>query len=277
MTSITALGIDVGRSLIATLGQDCGTAAALAERLEQGIQSITAATLSGRFSVASVERVARNFENRGWLRKDGSAWRLTQMPIPRGLSSYLAGAAEMRIQVLAEAASVAVVTLPAAPSRLTQVLPIEGPVHASMESTDNEITRIAQSAVTSITIMSPFVNKVGAEFAMRAFDQSQAKEKTLVTRLAGNTGHVVRPLLTEMNRRGIRVLDYFIPAGEGYETFHAKVVVADGDLAYVGSANMTMYNRHSMELGIIVKGKAAHAVAALVRSVQRIAIPVGVS
>lgn len=65
------------------------------------------------------------------------------MPIPRGLSSYLAGAAEMRIQVLAEAASVAVVTLPAAPSRLTQVLPIEGPVHASMESTDNEITRIA--------------------------------------------------------------------------------------------------------------------------------------
>lgn len=171
----------------------------------------------------------------------------------------------------------AVVTLPAAPSRLTQVLPIEGPVHASMESTDNEITRIAQSAVTSITIMSPFVNKVGAEFAMRAFDQSQAKEKTLVTRLAGNTGHVVRPLLTEMNRRGIRVLDYFIPAGEGYETFHAKVVVADGDLAYVGSANMTMYNRHSMELGIIVKGKAAHAVAALVRSVQRIAIPVGVS
>ncbi|WP_160297778.1 phospholipase D-like domain-containing protein [Devosia chinhatensis] len=269
------MGLDVGRSLIATLGQDCATGAALAERLEQGVQSITAASLVGRFSAASVERVARNFESRGWLVKDGSAWRLTQMAIPKGLASFLAGAAEMRVQALSETASVAVVTLPGAPSRLTQVLPIEGPVHASMEATDNEITRIAKSAVTSITIMSPFVNREGADFAMRVFDQSQAKDKTLITRLAGKTGHVVRPLLTEMGQRGIRVLDYFIPAGEGYETFHAKVVIADGDLAYVGSANMTMYNRHSMELGIIVKGKAAHAVAALVRSVQRISIPAG--
>jgi phosphatidylserine/phosphatidylglycerophosphate/cardiolipin synthase-like enzyme len=274
MIANTTLGIDVGRSLIAALGQDCGTAAALAERLELGVQSINDASLIGRFSAASVERVARNFAARGWLLKDGPSWRLTQMPIPRGLSSYLAGAAEMRVQALAEATSVAVVTLPGAPSRLTQALPREGPVHASMESTDNEIIRIARSAVTSIIIMSPFVNREGAEFAMRAFDQSQAKEKTLITRLAGNTGHVVRPLLSDMKRRGILVLNYFIPAGEGYETFHAKVVIADGDLAYVGSANMTMYNRHSMELGIIVKGKAAHAVAALVRSVQWIAVPV---
>lgn len=270
------LGIDVGRSLIAALGQDCATGAALAERLEQGVYSVSAGSLVGRFSAASVERVARNFESRGWLVKDGSAWRLTPMAIPKGLASFLAGAAEMRLQALAESSPVAVVTLPGAPSRLTQVLPIEGPVHASMESTDNEITRIARSAVTSITIMSPFVNREGAEFVMRTFDQSEAREKTLITRLAGKTGHVVRPLLMEMAQRGIRVLDYFIPAGEGYETFHAKVVIADGDLAYVGSANMTMYNRHSMELGIIVKGKAAHAVAALVRSVQRISVPAGV-
>ena len=276
MTANNALGIDVGRSLIAALGQDCGTAAALAERLEQGAQSVTTTSLVGRFSAASVERVARNFESRGWLVKDGAIWRMSQMPLPKGLSSFLTGAAEMRVYALAEAAPVAVVTLPGLPSRLTQVLPIEGPVHASMESTDNEITRIARSAVSSITIMSPFVNREGAEFAMRVFDQSQAKDKTLITRLAGKTGHVVRPLLDAMERRGIRVLDYFIPAGEGYETFHAKVVIADGDLAYVGSANMTMYSRHSMELGIIVKGKAAHAVAALVRSVQRISVPAGV-
>lgn len=276
MTANNALGIDVGRSLIVALGQDCGTAAALAERLEQGAQSVTTTSLVGRFSAASVERVARNFESRGWLVKDGALWRTTQMPLPKGLSSFLTGAAEMRVYALAEAAPVAVVTLPGLPSRLTQVLPIEGPVHASMESTDDEITRIARSAVSSITIMSPFVNREGAEFAMRVFDQSQAKDKTLITRLAGKTGHVVRPLLDAMERRGIRVLDYFIPAGEGYETFHAKVVIADGDLAYVGSANMTMYSRHSMELGIIVKGKAAHAVAALVRSVQRISVPAGV-
>ncbi|WMT87494.1 hypothetical protein NO932_02515 [Pelagibacterium sp. 26DY04] len=180
----------------------------------------------------------------------------------------------MRNITLAETESVAVVTLPAAPSRLAEVLPTEGPVHASMEKTSDEMARIARSAVSSITIMSPFVNRDGAEFAMRTFDESPAPQKTLITRLSGKTGRAVRPLVAEMQRRGIRVLDYFIRAGDGYETFHAKIVIADGDLAYIGSANMTLYDRHSMELGIIVKGKPARAVSALVRSVERVSVPV---
>ncbi len=77
-----------------------------------------------------------------------------------------------------------------------------------------------------------------------------------------------------MAAQGISVLDYLLPAEDGYETFHAKVVIADGDQAYVGSANMTRYARHSMELGVIVKGRPARAVAALVRAVERISVPV---
>lgn len=272
-----SLGAVVGKSLIKGLGANCGAGAALARRLEKGIGSITAGTQSDGFSAASIERAARDFTSRGWLSADGSGWRRTDNQLPSGLSSFLAGAAAMREAAMGEAESIAVVTLPGAPSAISKVLPSEGPIHASMERTDDEIGRIARSAVTSLTIMSPFVNRGGAEFAMRMFNESQAKQKTLITRLAGSTGRAVKPLLLDLATSGVQVLDYMLPAGEGYETFHAKVVLADGDLAYVGSANLTQYDRHSMELGIIVKGRAARAVAALVRSVERIARPVRVA
>jgi phosphatidylserine/phosphatidylglycerophosphate/cardiolipin synthase-like enzyme len=52
----------------------------------------------------------------------------------------------------------------------------------------------------------------------------------------------------------------------GFETFHAKVALADSELAYVGSANMTMFSRHSMELGVLIEGRAARVVANVVRA-----------
>jgi hypothetical protein len=192
------------------------------------------------------------------------------MSLPIGISSFLAGAAAMRPLAIAEVEAVAVVTLPGSPSEISRVLPTEGPIHASIENTDDEIGRIAKSALSSLTIMSPFVNGSGAMFEL-----SSADRKVLVTRMSGSTGRAVTPLLGELSKQGVRVLDYRLPADDGYETFHAKVVLADSDLAYVGSANLTLYDRHSMELGVIVRGRAARAVAALVRSVERISRSVG--
>jgi hypothetical protein len=59
----------------------------------------------------------------------------------------------------------------------------------------------------------------------------------------------------------------------GFETFHAKVALADSELAYVGSANMTMFSRPSMELGVLIEGRAARVVANVVRAVRRCRIP----
>jgi phosphatidylserine/phosphatidylglycerophosphate/cardiolipin synthase-like enzyme len=69
----------------------------------------------------------------------------------------------------------------------------------------------------------------------------------------------------------VDVLDYTLAVQGGYETFHAKILLADQDLAYVGSANMTAFVRHSMELGILTDGRAARVVASIVRGVERIA------
>lgn len=263
------IGAAVGRSLVQTLGADCAAGAALAAHFGVGMTSLARGVSLEGISAASVERAARDFEDRGWLLNDGSAWRLAST-LPDGLGPFLSGAAAMHVSRSSDVDSIAVVTLPAAPSAIAAALPAEGPIHASVGRTDEAIAQIACAAVSSLTIMSPFVNREGAEFAMRMFDESVAGRRTLITRLSGTTRRALQPLLPEIISKGVRVLDYMLPAEDGYETFHAKVVIADSDLAYVGSANMTLYARHSMELGVVVKGRTARAVSALVRAVERI-------
>ena len=273
-TNRQAIGAGVAQSLVQSLGIDCGSGAALVTHFEAGMGSIARGTSLYGMSAASVERAARDFARRGWLAADADGWRRSSVPLPTGLCDFLAGAAAMRASLACDADAVVAVTLPAAPSAVAGALPAEGPIHASIARTDEEIGRIARAAMISLTIMSPFVNREGAEFAVRIFEESRATRRTLITRLAGSTRRAIEPLLPEMVSRGVRVLDYLLAADDGIETFHAKVVIADSDLAYVGSANMTLYARHSMEIGVIVKGRAARAVSAIVRAVERISHPV---
>lgn len=268
------IGVSLARSLVEALGSDCAAGAVLAARFEGAIQSIRRGTSIDGVSPASIDRAARDFARRGWLEADGDGWRRSAAPFPPGLGTFLLGAEAMRSTRVPDAETLAVVTLPEAPSAIARILPTEGPIHASIGRTEDSLNEIARAAVTSLTVMSPFVNREGGEFTQQLFDNCSAPRRTLITRRAGATRLALEPLLPEMASKGITVLDYLLPAEGGFETFHAKIVIADGDQAYVGSANMTRYARHSMELGVIVKGRAARAVAALVRAVERISVPV---
>ena len=55
----SAIGAGLGRSLVETLGGDCGAAAALATHFEGGIASIARGTALSGLSAASIERAAR--------------------------------------------------------------------------------------------------------------------------------------------------------------------------------------------------------------------------
>jgi hypothetical protein len=73
---------------------------------------------------------------------------------------------------------------------------------------------------------------------------------------------------------GVEAFDYTVDASDGFETFHAKVALADNQLAYVGSANMTVFARQSMDLGFLVEGRSARVVANVLRAVVRISTPI---
>ncbi|ANM08335.1 phospholipase D-like domain-containing protein (plasmid) [Rhizobium phaseoli] len=274
MTGKQTIGAGLGGSLVQALGSDCAAASALAAYFEAGIHSLARGVSLDGLNAAAIDRAAGDFVRRGWIAADATGWRCTPAGFPAGLAEFLAGAAAMRASVLSKAQTEAVVTLPIAPSAIARVLPAEGPIHASLVRTDEAIRRIAGTALRSLTIMSPFVNREGIELAMTLFQETAANQRTLITRRTGSTKRALDAMLPEISARGVTVLDYCLRADEGYETFHAKVVIADGDLAYVGSANMTLYARHSMELGIIVQGKPARAVSALVRAVEKISHPV---
>lgn len=276
MTRQHGIGAAMARSLVERLGDDCGAATVLAERLNSGLATLPRGAGIGGVGPAAIARAATDFVDRGWLSEDAVGWRRTPAPLPAGLTAFLAGAEAMRSAVAGqmEAVASAVVTLPDAPSAIADALPRQGPIYASLEKTEEMLGALARAAVASFTVMSPFVNHDGARFAMRLFEDCGAPRRTLITRLAGPTRVVVEELLPTLRTMHVRVLDYLLPAGGGYETFHAKVVIADADQAYVGSANMTRYARHSMELGVMLTGRQARAVAAVVRAVEGISRPV---
>lgn len=164
------------------LAGDCAAGAALATHFEAGLGSIARGAALGGMSAASLERAASDFEERGWLTVSNGRWCQSSVSMPPGLGAFLSGAATMKDALAADAETMAVVTLPNAPSAIARALPAEGPIHASIGRTNEAIESIAQSALTSLTIMSPFVNREGAEFILRMFDQSQAGQRTLITR-----------------------------------------------------------------------------------------------
>jgi phosphatidylserine/phosphatidylglycerophosphate/cardiolipin synthase-like enzyme len=65
---------------------------------------------------------------------------------------------------------------------------------------------------------------------------------------------------------------YWVPRQSGYETFHAKVILSDDRMAYVGSAHMTQPSLSvSMELGVLLKGDSVKTPARVVDAVLNIA------
>lgn len=180
----------------------------------------------------------------------------------------------MRALVPDDGHATAVVTMPTAPSAIGPALAGTGLAHAALVSTEEALQRVADAAVNRLTIMTPFLNLDGLIVVVGLFRRTRASQKRLVVRRAGGARAAVRQSWDEIAELGVEVQDYTLPASGGYETFHAKVALADQDLAYVGSANMTIFARHSMELGILVDGRAARVIANVVRGIERISVPI---
>jgi len=73
-----------------------------------------------------------------------------------------------------------------------------------------------------------------------------------------------------LKRESVAVYNYSIARLDtsGRETFHAKVILCDRNAAYVGSSNLnTASLEHSMEMGVLLRGRAAADVAVVLDAV----------
>jgi len=168
---------------------------------------------------------------------------------------------------------------PAHPSRLMEMLPKQGFSWTRLYDTKDSLIELASQAERRLVIISPFLDREGIEWIGQLFETTAKKsiKRIMIVRGRDQTeADVLRTHDSQLAAWGVDILTYAISHDPAFrspaiETFHAKILLADGDKAYIGSANMTRWSRDfSMECGVILRGPSVKPVATLVEAMIKI-------
>lgn len=163
-----------------------------------------------------------------------------------------------------------VVTLPPEPSQVGQQLErLSGATFMTLTDTRDAFLHLARRARERLVIMTPYIDSAGSAWAADLFEATAAPRKVLVLRDVDQLNSCGSSGVRVSNSAG-HIFDYALDGtgtdGQPYlETFHAKIVLADGVAAYVGSANFLYRSREmNLECGFLLEGEAVAPVAMLV-------------
>lgn len=167
-----------------------------------------------------------------------------------------------------------VVTLPPGSSRVGEELEkLAGTAFVSLTDTKDAFLHLANRARQRLVIMTPFIDASGAQWANDLFESTGASERVLILRsLAQLSGCGPSGVLLSASASKLLEYEFIPPAGDpgSKETFHAKIVLADGVAAYVGSANFLYRSKEAnLECGFLLDGDAVAPVSVLIESVVR--------
>jgi len=166
-----------------------------------------------------------------------------------------------------------VLTKPPQPSSLEKKLAELGWRTADIEPTEHAFKEIVLEARRRVVVMTPFFDHKGATWLRELFSSVGADvARILVLRSLDDPSRGDYPLgfgsiSGWLRENDVEVYNYSIAKVSGYgrETFHAKVVLCDRAVAYVGSSNMTAASlEHSMEMGVVMRGHAVLEIAEVV-------------
>ncbi len=174
-----------------------------------------------------------------------------------------------------------VLTKPPRPSVLEQKISALGWRTAELEATEHAFHGIVRAAQSRVVVMTPFFDSTGAAWLRELLSYARpGVERTLILRSLEDNTRKDYPLGFDtispwLKAQGVRVFNYSIPRMDGgRETFHAKAVLRDRSAAYLGSSNVTAASlEHSMEMGVVLEGKAAAGVAEVIDAVMAAATP----
>jgi phosphatidylserine/phosphatidylglycerophosphate/cardiolipin synthase-like enzyme len=170
-----------------------------------------------------------------------------------------------------------VLTKPPQPSVLEQKLSDLGWRTAELEMTEHAFQGMVRLATRRIVVMTPFFDEHGARWLREILSHAKASvERVLILRSLEApwrkdypTGYVA--LESWLRDENVAVHNYSLPrASSSRETFHAKALLCDRSMAYLGSSNVNEASlEHSMEMGVILHGRAAIDVAEVLDAVLR--------
>ena len=239
------------------------------------LRDICAAAGIAEASSSAVEAALTAGSSHGlFIRYGATEWKPEPGPFTE-LAIALEGVALYRAEVHSDTDVVDVVlTPPGNPSRLGDALRVRGWVEAELEYTEATLRHLATQATERFVILSPFLDTGGMESLVATFKTTRPEVKrVLVTRCPdGVKTPVLQAGLPKLTAMAVEVHNYWLPRAYGYETFHAKVFLADPKLAYLGSANMTQASLSvSMELGTLLKGHSVKTLVSVVDAILAIA------
>lgn len=174
-----------------------------------------------------------------------------------------------------------VLTRPPRPSVLEQRLSALGWRTTDLEPTEHAFHGMVRAAQRRVIVMTPFFDSTGAAWLQELLScVSPGVERTLILRSLENNTRKDYPFGFDtispwLRSQRVRVFNYSIPRMDGgRETFHAKAVLCDRSSAYLGSSNVTAASlEHSMEMGVVLEGRAAASVADVIDAVLESATP----
>ena len=174
-----------------------------------------------------------------------------------------------------------VLTKPPRPSMLEQKLSALGWRTTELEATEHAFHGMVRAAKRRMVVMTPFFDSTGATWLTELLSNvSPGVERILILRSLEDNTRKDYPFGFDaisqwLKVEGVRVFNYSIPRMDGgRETFHAKAVLCDRSIAYLGSSNVTAASlEHSMEMGVVLEGRAAAGVAEVVDAVLAAATP----
>jgi hypothetical protein len=213
--------------------------------------------------------------------EDGQSWstELSRAELMR-LATLLRGAEQYRRLKREVPQLELVVTMPMPPSNLALELPEAPGRPGGYLPTSSALLRIAQAARSRLVVTTPFIDGYGFGWLRTVFDAAPAQaQRILILREVGRYAVDLSVHHAEWLRaHNVSVRDYHLPHSIKnnrmlpIETFHAKIVLADAGLAYVGSANLLgSGDGTSLEAGTLLDGGAAAQVARLIDGVLRVA------
>lgn len=205
-------------------------------------------------------------------------WKISNGTQLASLAPMLQAIQLYRAQIHQDADSVEVVlTTPPQPSELANRLERMLKGTWGIRDTRGLLPALAEKAKKQFVVMTPFLDEYGAAILVNMYENASCAKRLLILRQKPN-GQWPEGYLAEKARLkelGVEVYNFRLEKLEvaGNETFHAKVVLADRNCAYVGSANMNQWSfEYSLELGLMVNGAAAARIADIVDAVISAAV-----
>lgn len=235
-----------------------------------------AAALQGR--TADVDAVFGRLAAWGWVSAPPGGGR--RMAADRAamtaLSHRLRGMLEA--QALAERVEPEVVPIATLPESSVALRGALGDVSGTWFETRDGFAHVAARARDSLVFLVPFMDATGAEAVADMLGRCQARRKVVVARPdSRGVRHHLR-FADRLAAAGAELREYWLPradpGGPAAETFHAKLVVADRHLVYVGSSNLMASSLDGgLECGVLLEGAHARPFCRLVEAVLSISSP----